>query len=167
MLEGIPLNIRTASIRLNKPEFTLNPTSCNPMAITGILTSTLGQDAELSNRFQLGECARLGFKPRFGMFNLGKGRRSTLRSFNPPMRFVVAPRPGDANMGPTQVILPPEVILDQGNIRTICTRDQFANDRCPERAIYGFARAWSPLLDEPVQGPVYLGSSTNPLPDII
>src|SRR5665811_2128873 len=167
MLEGIPLDIKRVSIRLNKPEFTLNPTSCNPMAITGILTSTLGEDADLQNRFQVGECRRLDFAPRFRMLNMGKGRRSTVRSFNPPMRFVVAPRPGDANMGPTQVILPSEVILEQSNIRTICTRDQFANDACPERAIYGTATAWSPLLDEPLTGPVYLGSSTNPLPDII
>src|SRR5690606_36174088 len=65
------------------------------------------------------------------------------------------------------VTLPSSVILDQSHIRTICTREQFAARNCPDGSIYGYAKAWSPVLNRPVQGPVYLGSSPNLLPDQI
>ena len=65
------------------------------------------------------------------------------------------------------VTLPHSVFLDQAHIRTICTRIQFAADECPPGSIYGFARAWTPLLDQPVEGPVYLRSSNHTLPDLV
>ncbi|HEY0318689.1 MAG TPA: hypothetical protein VGC49_10420, partial [Solirubrobacterales bacterium] len=34
-------------------------------------------------------------------------------------------------------------------------------------SIYGFAKATTPLLDKPLEGPVYLRSSSNPLPDLV
>jgi hypothetical protein len=38
---------------------------------------------------------------------------------------------------------------------------------CPAGSIYGKARATSPLLDAPLEGPVYLRSSNHPLPDLV
>lgn len=59
------------------------------------------------------------------------------------------------------------MILDQGNIDTLCTRVQFAQGSCPKGSIYGYARAWSPLLNRPLGGPVYMASNggARPLPD--
>jgi hypothetical protein len=57
--------------------------------------------------------------------------------------------------------------LANEHIRTVCTRPQFAADQCPAAAIYGHATAWSPLLDAPLSGPVYLRSSDNLLPDLV
>lgn len=44
---------------------------------------------------------------------------------------------------------------------------QFAAERCPKGSIYGHAIAYSPLLDEPLAGPVYLRSSNHKLPDLV
>jgi hypothetical protein len=68
--------------------------------------------------------------------------------------------------------LPGSAFLDQAHIRTICTRVQFAANGgngggCPQGAIYGKATAWSPLVDEPLSGPVYLRSSDHNLPDFV
>jgi hypothetical protein len=65
------------------------------------------------------------------------------------------------------VTLPHSEFLEQGHIRTVCTRVQFAADQCPEGSVYGKARAFSPLLDEPLEGPVYLRSSSHKLPDMV
>ena len=62
---------------------------------------------------------------------------------------------------------PARAFLDQAHIRTICTRVQFAADACPKGARYGYVRAWTPLLDEPLEGPVYLRSSNHKLPDLV
>ena len=63
--------------------------------------------------------------------------------------------------------LPQSEFLDQGHIRTVCTRVQFAADECPQGSIYGFASAYTPLLDQPVEGPVILRCSDHPLPDLV
>ena len=54
----------------------------------------------------------------------------------------------------------------------MCTRVQFRagggnGEQCPKASVYGRARAISPLLDEPLAGPVYLRSSDNELPDLV
>lgn len=38
---------------------------------------------------------------------------------------------------------------------------------CPAGSIYGHVSAYTPLLDEPLQGPVFLRSSSHNLPDLV
>jgi hypothetical protein len=74
---------------------------------------------------------------------------------------------GGANIAKAQVTLPKTEILEQSHIRTICTRVQYAAKSCPPGSVYGYAKAWSPLLDKPLEGPVYLRSSSHELPDLV
>jgi hypothetical protein len=169
--EGITLHVRDIRVNMDRPDFTLNPTNCNPFAITARLTGTgadfanPGDDstASPSNRFQVANCAALGFKPKLS-FHLKGG---TNRGDYPAFTATLKARPGDANIARTAVTLPHSEFLAQEHIRTVCTRVQFAADACPPASIYGQAKATSPLIDAPLQGPVYLRSSSNPLPDLV
>ena len=38
---------------------------------------------------------------------------------------------------------------------------------CTPGAIYGKGKAWSPMLEEPLSGPVFLRSSNHNLPDFV
>jgi len=163
ILEGVPLDVRSVAVKLDKPGFTLNPTSCDPMAIAGTWLSTLGQAVPLSTRFQVGDCGRLGFAPKLRATIFGKTRRGG----NPSFKTVLTMPPGGANVARAAVTLPRSEFLDQSHIRTICTRVQFAASNCPPGSIYGHAVAETPLLAEPLSGPVYLRSSNNPLPDLV
>ena len=53
----------------------------------------------------------------------------------------------DANIGKAVVTLPKTQFLEQGHIRTICTRVQYAANTCPKASVYGYAKAWTPLLE--------------------
>ncbi len=164
ILEGIPLDVRSIAVRLDRPSFTLNPTNCDPFAVGGALVSTLGQSASLTDHFQVSECAALGFKPSLSLHLKG----GIARSSHPALRAVLTyPKGAYANVARASVALPHSEFLDQGHIRTVCTRVQFAANACPAGAIYGYARAITPLLDAPLEGPVYLRSSSNPLPDLV
>ncbi len=163
ILQGIPLDVRSVEVSLDKPGFMLNGTSCDPMAVGGSLLSGLGQLAPLSSRFQLAECTRLGFKPKMTLRLKG----GTRRSGHPALTATIAPRPGDANIASVSVTLPHSEFLDQSHIRTVCTRVQFAADACPAAAIYGAASVTTPILAEPLSGHLYLRSSSNPLPDLV
>ena len=63
--------------------------------------------------------------------------------------------------------MPHSLFLAQNHIRTVCTRQQFDAERCPDGSEYGKAVAHTPLFDEPLRGPVYLRSSTSRLPDLV
>jgi len=163
ILEGIPLDVRSIALRMDRPQFTLNPTSCDPMQIVGSALSSLGQRASLTSPFQVGGCQSLPFKPKLSLRLKG----GTKRASHPKLIATLKAKPGEANIASAQVKLPPSAFLDQAHIRTICTRVQFAADACPKGSIYGKASATTPLLDSPLSGNVYLRSSNHKLPDLV
>lgn len=170
ILEGIPLDVRSVQVRLDRPDFTLNGTSCDPSSFTGTLLSTLGQSAAIASPFQLGECSSLGFKPKLSLRLTGGTRRSDY----PALRATLTLPGGSANIAKASVSLPHSEFLAQEHIGTVCTRVQYAagnggGAECPARSIYGRAKAFTPLLDYPLEGPVYLRANggERELPDLV
>lgn len=173
IVEGIPLHLRDVRVYIDRPNFTLNPTSCEHFATSSFLNgsgervSDPADDslAGAASPFQVSNCSALDFSPRFA-FTLRGGIK---RGDYPALTAVVRPRPGDANLGKVTVTLPPEEFLAQEHLDTICTRVQFEAERCPPGSVYGHAKAFTPLLAEPLEGPVYLRSNGNerPLPDLV
>ncbi|HET7591029.1 MAG TPA: hypothetical protein VFK14_12715 [Solirubrobacterales bacterium] len=151
--DGIPLDVRTIALKLDRSGFMLNPSSCEAMAIEGSVSTQTGQSAPLKNRFQVGECGRLGFKPKLKISLKGR----TTRSGHPALKAVVTMPQGGANLASIQVALPHSEFLDQGNLDQVCTQGDLKAATCPTRAIYGHVKVWTPLLDQPLEGPVYLG----------
>jgi len=171
---GAQLSIRSIDVNLDRRDFTLNPTSCGPLASSGAIEGGGSDPAEpaafssfaVGTPFQTTECGALGFAPKLTTTLLG-GRKSTRRSQHPAFRAVLAARGGDANVGGATLILPHSEFLDQAHIRTICTRVQLAAAACPAGSVYGHARAQTPLLDQELAGPVYLVASDHELPDLL
>jgi hypothetical protein len=165
ILEGIPLDIRSVLLNLDRGQFTVNPTNCGSAPITGVATALSGQGMPLNQHFQVGECGRLGFGPRLNLSLKG----STKRRGNPALKAVITTRPGDANIAQTEVTMPKSEQFDHSHVQgdSICTRAQFAASQCPAGSIYGYARAVTPLLDNPIEGPVVLRSSSSALPDLV
>lgn len=152
--DGIPVDARSIELRLERPNFTLNPTSCEAKAIEGQVTTQTGQTVALNNRFQVGECGRLGFKPSLKLSLKG----ATKRAGFPALKAVLTyPKKGAyANIARAQVSLPHSEFLEQGNIGQACTKTLITVRACPAASIYGKVKAWTPLLDQPLEGPVYL-----------
>jgi hypothetical protein len=163
IFKGVPVRIRDIRVHLDRPNFTLNPTSCEPFALSGTMFSIEGKQKDGGSPYQAADCASLGFKPKLTTQLFG----GTTRGSHPKFRGTYRARPGDANTASVVVTLPKSEFLDQANIRTVCTRVQFAVDACPPGSIYGHATARTPLLEETLQGPVYLRSSNHKLPDMV
>ena len=176
IIQGIPVHARDIRVYVDRDEFVLNPTSCERTSTAStVLGSGLNFGSSVddvpvtvTSPFQAADCASLGFKPRLKLTLRGK----TNRGGNPALRAVLRPRVGDANAARISVALPHSEFLDQGHIRTVCTRVQFKAEagngaECPKGAIYGHAKAWTPLFDKPLEGPIFLRSSAHPLPDLV
>jgi hypothetical protein len=171
---GTQLSIRSVAIDLSKKEFTLNPTSCDKLATTATLAGGGANPAvpaawssfAASVPFQTSNCQALKFRPKLTTRFLG-GRKQTFRAGHPKLRATLVARPGDANIARATLTLPHSELIDQGHIKTICTRPKLAAHECPQASVYGYARAESPLLDDELAGPVYLVPSTHVLPDLL
>ncbi len=166
ILRGIPLKVRSISIDTDRPEFTLNPTNCEPMSISGLLLSPTAL-APVASPFQVGACKALDFRPSLKLSFKG----GTTRSKHPALKSVLTyPSKGDfSNITRAAVILPHSEIIDQFHVGNPCTRPQFAEEKCPKISVLGRAKAWTPLLDEPLEGKVYFRANggERELPDIV
>jgi hypothetical protein len=166
IIDGIPIHLRDVRVYIDRPNLMVNPTRCDPFVLTSTLTGSAAPFADPRDiaataavPFQASGCAGLGFAPRFAMSLSGGTRHAAF----PTLTATVTPRPGDAGIAGAAVTLPPSLFLAQEHIRAgICSRAQLATDACPAEAIYGEAKALTPLLSEPLQGPVYLAASANP-----
>jgi len=176
IVDGIATHIRDLRVYVDRPEFTLNPTSCERTSVAStVLGAGLDFASEADDRpltvttpFQAADCAGLGFAPKLSLSLRGGTRRGAVPAF----RAVLVPRAGNANVGEAQVTLPHSEFLEQGHIGTVCTRVQFKagkvpGEKCPPASVYGRARAVTPLLSEPLEGPVFLRSSNHNLPDLV
>jgi len=176
IIAGLRVHLREIRAYVDRPEFVLNPTNCRR---TSTASTVLGSGLDfaspaddepvtVTSPFQAADCASLGFKPKLTLHLIGGTRRGD----NPKFRAVLETRGADANIAKAQVTLPHSEFIEQSHFKTICTRVQFAagqvpGEACPKNSIYGYARAFTPLLDEPIEGPVYLRSSNHPLPDLV
>jgi hypothetical protein len=169
IIQGIPIAYRDIRVDVDKDQFTLNPTSCDPMEVKGTIGSAQGTEAKVADRFQVANCERLAFKPKLALRLSGAPTR---RGGYPKLTATLTMPKEGANIEKAVVTLPKTEYLANAHIRTICTRVQYAaggggGAGCPAASVYGYAKAFSPLLDQPLQGPVYLRSSSNKLPDLV
>jgi hypothetical protein len=165
ILQGIPLDIRSAAVQVNRENFALNPTNCEPLAVSGALTSTLGSVAALSAPFQVGGCRNLPFTPKLQMSLSG----ATTRAKHPAFKAVLTQPQGQANLKRFSLTLPPTEFVDPNHVANPCTRPQFAEHKCPSSSVLGKVRAFTPLLDKPLEGPIYFRANggERELPDAV
>jgi hypothetical protein len=168
ILDGIPLRGRSVEINLDRtdaqgrPNFTLNPTNCDPFAIDATVYGDQGAEATRSTLFQVANCADLPYDPKLSMRLTGGIKRRG----HPAIHATFDARPGEANTRRVQVTLPKGELLDNAHIGTVCTRVLFATRDCPKGSLIGDATVTTPILDEPLTGKVYLRSSVHELPDL-
>ncbi len=156
ILDGIPLDIRSVSVEANRREFTLNPTSCSVMSVTGQESSAVGQTAALSDRFQAGGCTTLPFHPSFTAFTSGKSSKADGAS----LTVKVAQHPGEANIHKVDLQLPIQMPSRLSTLQKACAAVVFeANPAgCPAASAVGSGTAITPLLGVPLTGPAYIVS---------
>jgi hypothetical protein len=177
ILEGIPLKLRELRVNVDRSDFTLNATSCAPeQGLASIFGS--GPNPFISSddvpvarsaRYQAASCASLGFKPKLTLTFKGGTKRAQFPAVHSTVKYPYPSGPGYANIGKAVVTLPPSEFVANAHINNPCTRVQFNEGKCPPGSLLGSAKAVSPLLGKPLQGPVYFRSNggARKLPDVV
>ena len=155
IIQGIPLEIQHVNVIINREHFTFNPTNCNPMAVTGTLQSTEGASRALSVPFQVTNCATLKFPPKFSVSTSGKTSKANGASLSVKLTYPTAPFGTQANIKQVKVDLPKQLPSRLTTLQKACTAQQFeANPAgCPAASFIGHARALTPLIPVPLEGP--------------
>ena len=169
---GALLDISSVDVDLDRKNFSLNPTNCSPMAVGGDAPRRRRQPGRRRprsppsrprSRSSCNGCEGLGFKPKLSLQMFGATRRAK----NPKLKAVLSAREGDANLSRAAVTLPQALFLDQSNIAKVCTRTQFAANACPDNSRLRLRPRLHAAARQPLEGPVYLRSSNNILPDLV
>jgi hypothetical protein len=154
--EGIPFRLRTVQVDVDRPGFTVNPTSCAEKRISATAHSVGGATAAMGSRFQVADCARLALTPRLAMRLVGA--KQTRSGGHPALRTLLRQPAGQANIRRAQVALPKDLVLDPVNANNsglLCSYEKGLAADCPASSRIGTAVAVSPLLNRPLRGPVH------------
>jgi len=171
ILRGIPLAVRDVRVSVDKPDWIFNPTSCRQSSTEATIFGSAANVFDPADDvgvgraapFRAADCLALGFAPRIDL----RLRGGTARGDYPALTATYTPRAGDANLRNLSLLFPRSAFVENAHFRTICTRVQYAAGNCPKGSVYGHVTVSTPLLEEPLQGPVYLRSSDNLLPDAV
>ncbi len=160
VIEGIPLQIKHVNVTISRPGFTFNPTDCSPMAITGAINSSEGASSPVSVPFQVTNCASLAFKPGFKVSTSGKTSKAKGASLAVKLTYPKASFGSQANIARVKVDLPKQLPSRLTTLQKACTAAQFAANPagCPAASIIGHAKAITPLIPVPLEGPAYFVS---------
>jgi hypothetical protein len=155
IVKGVPVRLRSINVDVNRPGFTLNPTSCGPKQIKATLVSDRGAIHQVTQPFQVGDCQALPLRPRLRMRLTG--RKQLRDKGHPGVRAVLTQAPGQANLKRVQVKLPLSLALDPERAQSddLCEFEAGLRVACPPSSIIGRARAFTPVLNRPLTGPVY------------
>ncbi len=157
VLKGVPVRLRTAHVAIDRPSFTINPTSCATKTIAADFVSSLGATSHQAAKTKGTDCAQLGFSPRLRLRLTGRGQ--TTDGKHPGLKASLTQGRGQAGIRSVKVALPLSLALDPENAvsDTLCEFEegQKAEPNCPKSSIVGSAKAITPVLNRPLSGPVY------------
>jgi hypothetical protein len=167
ILQGIPLQVRKVNVTIDRPGFMFNATNCEPLAVTGALTSTQGATANVFSHYQAVNCASLPFKPKFTVSTQANTSKKNGASLDVKVGY---PSGAQANIRSVGVTLPKALPSRLTTIQQACPEATFnANPAsCPAGSNIGIATAHTPVLAGPVVGPAYLVSHGGAaFPDLV
>jgi hypothetical protein len=177
IIQGVPTHLRDIRAYTDRPQFVLNPTSCKRTSTASTLLGSgidFASEADdrpvtVSTPFQAADCAALPFKPRLALKLKGGTHRGDFPALTAKLKMNGF---GEAGIRRSQVTLPPSEFIANAHFNTICTRVIFKQgahpgEMCPAGSIYGKAVVNTPILSEPLTGPVFLRSSEHELPDVV
>jgi hypothetical protein len=167
IIKGIVVHVREIRVYMNRNQFILNPTNCSPLQISNTID---GAGADFTNPadqvpvavntpFEAADCSTLTFKPGFKVSTSGKTSKALGASLTAKLT-VPAALGTQANIKEVKVDLPKQLPSRLTTLQKACTAAQFNTNPagCPAASNIGYAKAITPILPVPLEGPVYFVS---------
>ncbi len=168
IIQGIVVHVRNIHAYVDRPGFILNPTSCSRTTIANVVGGAGADPADPADQtsvsvttpFQAADCQSLKFKPEFKVSTSGKTSKMNGASLTAKLVYPIAPQGTQANIKEVKVDLPKQLPSRLTTLQKACTAAQFNLNPagCPAASNIGYAKAVTPILPVPLEGPVYFVS---------
>ena len=168
IIKGIVVHIREIRVFVNRGDFMLNPTSCEPFDFSA---TVIGGGAEPANPadndpvtvttpFRVTACQALKFAPKFVVTTSGKTSKADGASLHVNLTYPTGALGQDSNIKQVKVDLPKQLPSRLTTLQKACTAAQFASNPagCPAASLIGTAKAVTPIIPVPLEGPAYFVS---------
>jgi hypothetical protein len=167
---GFSTVINEVSLTLNgmvgSNAFMTNPTNCRvaTTALDAVSYEALTTKASATNSFTPTDCDKLAFKPKVTATMGGVG--ATGRTSHVPFSATISQGSGEAAQSTAMVTLPAGLGFSTNGATALCSVSQFNSDTCPAGSHVGTATITTPLLADPVSGPVFEVTTGIGLPGV-
>lgn len=182
IVEGVPLRLRSLSVAVNRPNFLFNPTNCGALATESQLSgfvpglSALTEQG-VSSPFQVGECNKLAFTPKFTVATGARVSRVDGASLEVKVTQAAGTQSaglGQADIREVLTSLPKKLAARITTLHKACPAATFEAGPppggCSKEARVGSATVTTPVLPVPLTGSAYLvshGGEAYPDLDVI
>jgi hypothetical protein len=164
VVDSVPIRLRKVVVDVNRPGFIFNATNCVAgkleSTITGLegFTGSHGSSVGVSSAYHPSGCAGLAFKPSFAVSTSGKTSKAGGASLAVKLTYPTGA--GYANIKQVKVDLPKQLPSRLTTLQKACVAKVFeANPAsCPHESLVGTAKATTPILPVPLEGPAYFVS---------
>jgi hypothetical protein len=168
IIKGIVVHVRDIRAYIDREKFIVNPTTCDPSQVSETITGAGANPAIPADQmtvaatapFQAADCSSLKFKPTFKVSTSGKTSRTQGASLSVKLVYPANSFGTQANIKSVKVDLPKQLPSRLTTLQKACTAAQFeANPAgCPTESRVGQAKAITPILPVPLEGPAYFVS---------
>ena len=168
IIDGIVIHVRDIHVYVDRPQFMLNPTNCNPLSLAATVSGAGADPANpadqspvtITTPFQLANCQNLTFKPVFKVSTSGKTSRSKGASLSVKLTYPTGALGTQAWLRSAKVELPKNLPSRLTTLQKACTAKAFeANPAsCPPESVIGHAVVHTQILPVPLEGPAYFVS---------
>jgi len=156
---GVPLFVRSMTLRLDREGFLFNASSCTEQAISAQIGSIAGSSVTQNVAYLPTDCSAMAFAPVFSAKLGGDLKR-------PSLTATMLPREGDSTMSSMAMTLPIGLSAGRKALASTCSKADFSAGACPAVSRVGTATAISPLIPDPMSGPVYIVGNPGELPGL-
>jgi hypothetical protein len=185
IIDGAPTDSRRSTWISTVPGFTFSPTNCDPMSVT--MTGVEGASTAVSSRFQVTNCNRLQtitsnslkqneqpqrkrksrhvklVPPHEGPQSTGASSGTSGTSGSTSGTSGSSAQTEESNIARVKVDLPKQLPSRLTTLQKACTSAQFDSNPagCPAASVVASAKAITPILPVPLEGPAYFVSHGN------
>jgi hypothetical protein len=160
IVEGVPLQVKAFYVEVDRREFMINPTKCEPAAISATVQGARGAIANVSSPYQVAGCSSLKFTPTFSVAMSGRSSRVDGTSLDVKTTYPDGSLGTQANFHSVMIQIPKRLPARLTTLRRACLAATFeANPAaCPPASVIGVAKVATPLLPVTLSGPIYFVS---------
>jgi hypothetical protein len=167
VVDGVPTDLRLVDAVIDRPGFMFNPTNCESSSFSGTAwgapppgASEPGDTAAIGSRFGVGSCKELTFKPTFTTSTKAQASKANGAGLSFKISYPKGAQGSESWFNEAQFDIPRQLPARLSTLQQSCLAATYETNRaaCPKASIIGHAVVHTPVLPDPLEGPVYFVS---------